>query len=203
MLFRSCAGAMRFVSAFSVLPTLILNLTCDIPAGPWCTGLIARHTDSSPGVAAKMSSQVESAPPRMPTTATMMSTERTVPIVHRMGHSATPASGDPMEVTSPAVPSQPIVPTMGPPPSRTSPDAGTNGANNSNDHSGGMQEQHQNGNMLTPSSAGGAQGGGGGSGQQPKVQQTAFIHKLYKYEIVKNYVRAIANVLQACWTMQA
>lgn len=140
-----------------------------------------------------MSSQVESAPSRMGTMATMMSTERTVPIVHRTGHSAAPAPGDPMEGTSPSVPSQPIVPTMGPPPSRTSPDAGTNGANTSNDQGGGMPEQNQNGNILAPSSAGGAQGGAGGSGQQPKVQQTAFIHKLYKYETTTSYVNPLAN----------
>ena len=98
-----------------------------------------------------------------------------------MGQSAAPAAstGDPMDVTSSSIPSQPIVPAMGPPPSRTSPDAGTNGANILHDQGGGMSEQNQNGSMLAPSSAGGAQGG---SGQQPKVQQTAFIHKLYKYD---------------------
>lgn len=48
-----------------------------------------------------------------------------------------------------------------------------------------MQEQSQNGNMLAPNSAAGAQGGG--SGQQPKVQQTAFIHKLYKYGTITSY----------------
>lgn len=142
-----------------------------------------------------MSSQVESAPPRMATTATMMSNERTVPIIHRIGHSAAPAPGDPMEVTSSAVPSPqpPIVPTMGPPPSRTSPDASTNGANTSNEQGGEMGGQNQNGSMLAPSSAGGAQGG---SGQQPKVQQTAFIHKLYKYEIIRSQCGAYTDTMQ-------
>ena len=142
-----------------------------------------------------MSSQVESTPPRMATTATMMSNERTVPIIHRMGHSATPAPGDPMEVTSSTVPSPqpPIVPTMGPPPSRTSPDASANGTNISNEQGGEMGGQNQNGSMLAPSSAGGAQGG---SGQQPKVQQTAFIHKLYKYDIIRSYYGAYTDTMQ-------
>jgi hypothetical protein len=59
------------------------------------------------------------------------------------------------------------------PPVRTSPDSGANG---NHEHMGGLGEQGHNSNLLGPSAAAAAQAGGG----QPKVVQTAFIHKLYK-----------------------
>lgn len=90
----------------------------------------------------------------------------TVPIIQTTAHGGAPSPGDPMEVSSP------VIPTMGPPPARTSPDGG---ANSTNEQMGGTGDQNQNGNMLGPNSTPGSQGGA----PQPKVQQTAFIHKLY------------------------
>jgi hypothetical protein len=71
-----------------------------------------------------------------------------------------------MDVTSPT-----IAP-MGPP-AQSSPEAEANGAR---DPTGLTDEQAQNSNMLGPNAAAAAQAGA----QQPKVVQTAFIHKLYK-----------------------
>lgn len=62
---------------------------------------------------------------------------------------------------------------MGPPPARTSPDRGANGTH---EQTSAMGEQAQNGNVQSPGAGAAAQG----SAPQPKVQQTAFIHKLYK-----------------------
>jgi hypothetical protein len=95
------------------------------------------------------------------------SAERTVPIIQAAAQSSPCLPGDPMVVTSPAMP------TMGPPPARTSPDRGANGAH---EQTSGMGEQAQNGSVQSPGTGSGTQGGA----PQPKVQQTAFIHKLYK-----------------------
>jgi len=116
---------------------------------------------------------------------------RTVPIIQTTVQSATPSPGDPMEVTSPAIA------TMGPPPARTSPDSSANGTH---EQMGGMGEQHQNGNMLGPSSATGTQGGA----QQPKVQQTAFIHKLYKcVYATRDHTCEMADKTSVCWRIRA
>lgn len=124
-----------------------------------------------------MGSQDESAL-RNPATSSMDITPagRTVPIIQTTVQSATPSPSDRMDMTSPAIP------TMGPPPARTSPDRGANGTL---EQMGGMgEQQNQNGNLLGPGAATGGQGGV----QQPKVQQTAFIHKLYKcVHIVRNH----------------
>jgi hypothetical protein len=71
-----------------------------------------------------------------------------------------------MDVTSPT-----IAP-MGPP-TRSSPEDEANGTH---EHSGITDEQGYPSNMLGPNAAVAAQAGV----QQPKVVQTAFIHKLYK-----------------------
>lgn len=63
---------------------------------------------------------------------------------------------------------------MGPPPARTSPDRGANGTHEQT--TSAMGEQAQNGSVQSPGAGTATQG----SAPQPKVQQTAFIHKLYK-----------------------
>jgi len=72
-----------------------------------------------------------------------------------------------MDVTSPT-----IAP-MGPP-ARSSPESEANGAH---DHSSIIDDSSHASGMLGPNAAVAAQAGA----QQPKVVQTAFIHKLYKY----------------------
>ncbi|OBT72078.1 hypothetical protein VF21_09044 [Pseudogymnoascus sp. 05NY08] len=94
------------------------------------------------------------------------SAERTVPIIQTPAQGSPQLPGDPMVVTSPAAP------TMGPPPARTSPDRGANGTH---EQTSAMGEQAQNGSVQSPGAGAASQG----SAPQPKVQQTAFIHKLY------------------------
>lgn len=116
-----------------------------------------------------MSSQDESAQQSSAMNNTEVSSaERTVPIIQTPAAQSSPQlPGDPMVVTSPAAP------TMGPPPARTSPDRGANGTH---EQTSTMGEQAQNGNVQSPGTGAATQG----SAPQPKVQQTAFIHKLYK-----------------------
>jgi len=71
--------------------------------------------------------------------------------------------GDPMEITPPTT-------AMMAPPARTSPDHDSNGIH---DHMGGGSSSS---GMAGPNAAAAAAAGS----QQPKVVQTAFIHKLYK-----------------------
>ena len=97
--------------------------------------------------------------------ADMESSTRTVPILTPTIQTSAPSPGDPMDVTSPAMAA------MGPP-SRSSPEPEANGTH---DHS--LDEQGHAPSMLGPNAAVAAQAGS----QQPKVVQTAFIHKLYKY----------------------
>lgn len=116
-----------------------------------------------------MSSQDESAQQSSAMNNTEASSaERTVPIIQAPAQSSPQLPGDPMVVTSPATP------TMGPPPARTSPDRGANGTH---EQTNAMGEQAQNGNVQGP---GAGAASSQGSAPQPKVQQTAFIHKLYK-----------------------
>jgi hypothetical protein len=118
-----------------------------------------------------MSSQDESAQQSsaMNNVETSSSAERTVPIIQTAAQNSPRLPGsDPMVVTSPAMP------TMGPPPARTSPDRGANGTH---EQTSSMGEQAQNGSVQSP---GAGTGGSLGGAPQPKVQQTAFIHKLYK-----------------------
>jgi len=93
-------------------------------------------------------------------------TARTVPILQPpILQTSAPSPGDPMEVTPPAS-------AMMAPPARTSPDSETNGVH---DHIA-MGDQPHSGNLSGPNAAAAAAAGA----QQPKVVQTAFIHKLYK-----------------------
>jgi hypothetical protein len=79
-----------------------------------------------------------------------------------------PSPGDPMDVTSPTTVA------MGPP-GRTSPPTEANGV-----HEHLVVEEHnQPPSTAAPNNTSTAQT----TGQQPKVVQTAFIHKLYKYVV--------------------
>jgi hypothetical protein len=92
-------------------------------------------------------------------------TARTVPILQpSIVQTSAPSPADPMEVSPPA-------PAMMPPPTRTSEE---NDANGTHEHMG-MGDQHT-GSLAGPNAAAAAAAGA----QQPKVVQTAFIHKLYK-----------------------
>lgn len=91
---------------------------------------------------------------------------RTIPILQPpILHTSAPSPGDPMEVTPPSS-------AMMAPPVRTSPEGEANGAH---DHMM-MSDQPHTGSLAGPNAAAAAAAGG----QQPKVVQTAFIHKLYK-----------------------
>lgn len=126
-----------------------------------------------------MSSQDESAQQSSVMNNTeVSSTERTVPIIQTPAQSSPQLPGDPMVVTSPAIP------TMGPPPARTSPDRGANGTH---EQTSAMGEQAQNGSVQSPGAGSATQS----NAPQPKVQQTAFIHKLYK--CVSTTIRYIYN----------
>jgi hypothetical protein len=93
-------------------------------------------------------------------------TARTIPILQSPAiQTSAPSPGDPMEVTPPAS-------TMMGPPVRTSPHTETNGVHDQMV----MADQPQTGSLAGPNAAAAAAAGG----QQPKVVQTAFIHKLYK-----------------------
>lgn len=92
-------------------------------------------------------------------------TARTVPILHPpVIQTSAPSPGDPMEVTPPAS-------AMMAPPARTSPDSETNGVHDQMV----MGDQPHSGSLAGPNAAAAAAAGA----QQPKVVQTAFIHKLY------------------------
>jgi hypothetical protein len=91
--------------------------------------------------------------------------KRTVPILQLSSHNSGSSVGDPMDVTPPATA------VMGPP-ARTSPEGETNGGHEST----GAGPTEQSSNMAGPNAAAAAAAGA----QQPKVVQTAFIHKLYK-----------------------
>ena len=92
---------------------------------------------------------------------------RTVPILQpsALQSSAPSPGGDPMEVTPPAS-------AMMAPPVRTSPESETNGIHDQMV----MGDQPHSGSLAGPNAAAAAAAGA----QQPKVVQTAFIHKLYK-----------------------
>lgn len=93
-------------------------------------------------------------------------TARTVPILHTpILHTSAPSTGDPMDVT-------PVATNSMAPPARISPDTDTNGIHDQIM----MGDQPSSGSLAGPNAAAAAAAGS----QQPKVVQTAFIHKLYK-----------------------
>ena len=96
-------------------------------------------------------------------------TSRTVPIIQTPTlQTSAPSPGDPMDVTPPAS-------AMMAPPARTSPDMEANGVHDL------MGDQPSSGSLAGPNAAAAAAAGA----QQPKVVQTAFIHKLYKYASIQ------------------
>lgn len=93
---------------------------------------------------------------------------RTVPILTPTIQMSAPSPGEPMEITTPTNSSAPASATK-------SPDSDTNGLN---DRSGGAlsHNDHQhNDNIIMPAPVAAA-----AAVHQPKIVQTAFIHKLYK-----------------------
>jgi hypothetical protein len=113
---------------------------------------------------------------------------RTVPILKTSVYGAHSSTGEPMDVTTSAGA------PMGPPPARgTSPERTMNGSQAPSQQ---PSDQQSNGAAMpnagsnpTPSTT-----------QQPKVQQTAFIHKLYKYVFhsLRNVPGVLANCPLAC-----
>ncbi|KAI9732608.1 MAG: hypothetical protein M1834_003944 [Cirrosporium novae-zelandiae] len=112
------------------------------------------------------------APPRSPFSGAVvaMGPQRNVPTLpSSVASSESPSGGDPMDVTPPTSSA------MGPP-RQNSPEADHSSAN----HNSGAGEI----NTSNPISSGpvvGAAAAAANASQQPKVVQTAFIHKLYKY----------------------
>lgn len=97
------------------------------------------------------------------------SSTRTVPIIRAAPPPSIP--GDPMEVVRNTPPQSAGSAPMGPP-ARTSPDSEANG----HDNNTAMALDQASGGPAAPNAAAAAMAGS----QQPKVVQTAFIHKLYK-----------------------
>ncbi|KAH8907074.1 hypothetical protein BR93DRAFT_665257 [Coniochaeta sp. PMI_546] len=92
---------------------------------------------------------------------------RTVPILTPTIQMSAPSPGEPMEITTPTNSSAPASATK-------SPDSDANGLS---DRSGGTvshNEQQQNDNIIMPAPVAAA-----AAVHQPKIVQTAFIHKLY------------------------
>lgn len=96
--------------------------------------------------------------------------QRSLPILPSPTQSSESLQGDPMDVTLPT-------PAMMAPPVHSSPDMDQGGQPTSNGHG----EIHSN-NMLSGPGLGAS---AAAAAQQPKVVQTAFIHKLYKYVVGK------------------
>lgn len=94
--------------------------------------------------------------------------QRTLPILPSSTQSSQSPQGDPMDVTLPT-------PAMMAPPAHSSPDMDQGGSATINGHG----EVHSN-NMLSGPGLGAS---AAAAAQQPKVVQTAFIHKLYKYVV--------------------
>ncbi len=92
---------------------------------------------------------------------------RTVPILTPTIQMSAPSPGEPMEITTPTNSSAPASATK-------SPDSDANGLS---DRSGGTvtHNDQQNDNIIMPAPVAAA-----AAVHQPKIVQTAFIHKLYK-----------------------
>ena len=91
--------------------------------------------------------------------------QRNIPILPSSTQSSESPQGDPMDVTLPN-------PAMMAPPGHSSPDMDQGGPITSNGHA----DVHSNSMMSGP----GLGASAAAAAQQPKVVQTAFIHKLYK-----------------------
>ena len=94
---------------------------------------------------------------------------RTVPILTPTIQMSAPSPGEPMDITTPTNSSAPASATK-------SPDGDANGMS---DRSGGTvthNDHQQSDNIIMPAPVAAA-----AAVHQPKIVQTAFIHKLYKY----------------------
>lgn len=111
--------------------------------------------------------------PFMGDTQIVQTTARTVPILHTLQSSA-PSIGGSMDVT-------PLATASMAPPARTSPDRDANGVHDQMM----MVDQPSSGSLAGPNAAAAA----ATSAQQPKVVQTAFIHKLYKSVLFEDMLR--------------
>ncbi len=112
---------------------------------------------------------------------------RNIPILPSSTKSVSPTTrGDPMDVTPPAS-------AMGPPGHGTSsPEL---------DHSAGQNGTYENASHIHNGPiANGLSAAAATSSQQPKVVQTAFIHKLYKWVALALLVAGSwANDVAVCW----
>lgn len=151
---------------------------------------------------------------------------RTVPIIQTNAQTPPPSSGEPMEVNTP--PPQPPPTTMSTttttatttlmgPPAKMSPDLEANGSHDSSiptlhnlnsapamtngaSANGAAATADQTlGSNTTPNAAAAGLAGG----QQPKVVQTAFIHKLYKYAMPRDGSLQDADPITVCSKIQA
>jgi len=108
---------------------------------------------------------------------------RTVPIITPTIQMSAPSPGDPMEITTPTNSSAPPSATKSP-----DSDVNVNGLGErerSHGHGHGPQnDQLSADNIIMPAPAAAA-----AAIHQPKIVQTAFIHKLYKYETLQGRVR--------------
>jgi len=92
-------------------------------------------------------------------------TTRTIPILTPTIQMSAPSPGEPMDITTPTNSSAPASATK-------SPDSDGNGSNDLTSTTP-KSEGQQTGTMAAPTAAAAAV-------HQPKIVQTAFIHKLYK-----------------------
>ncbi len=96
---------------------------------------------------------------------------RTVPILTPTIKTSAPSPSEPMEITTPTNSSAPASATK-------SPDSETNGILHDRSHpNAGQSDMSPGDNIIMPAPVAAA-----AAVHQPKIVQTAFIHKLYKYE---------------------
>ena len=96
---------------------------------------------------------------------------RTVPILTPTIKTSAPSPSEPMEITTPTNSSAPASATK-------SPDSETNGSLHDRTHPNtGQSDMSPGDNIIMPAPVAAA-----AAVHQPKIVQTAFIHKLYKYE---------------------
>lgn len=96
---------------------------------------------------------------------------RTVPILTPTIKTSAPSPSEPMEITTPTNSSAPASATK-------SPDSETNGILHDRPHpTAGLSDMSLDDNIIMPAPVAAA-----AAVHQPKIVQTAFIHKLYKYE---------------------
>ena len=113
---------------------------------------------------------------------------RNMPILPSSSKPVSPGShGDPMDVTPSASTS------MGPP-VNSSPEVDTHAMTNGGAAEFAVNQNASHGNAMTAAAA--------TSSQQPKMVNTAFIHKLYKYVCSRTLVDISIDVPLACWRIR-